>query len=93
MGMIYFIGCNDCKVKRDLDKFYTISLGQDVDTRQKALEYAEKDIVKDNFRFALLASFLQKHKAHDCRFFDEDDDGFCELMKDEDIDFWKSDDI
>ncbi len=93
MGTIYFIGCNDCKVKRDLDKFYTPSFGVDIETRKEMLNFAKsKDsytIEKDTFRCALLVSFLAKHKEHNCIFFDENNDELYDRLKDEEIDFWK----
>ena len=89
MGTIYYIGCNDCKVRRDLDKFYTSSFGSGIDTREKALEYAKKDIEKDSFRCGLLVSFLQKHKGHNCVMFDENYDSLCDELKNEEADFWK----
>jgi hypothetical protein len=87
MGIIYFIGCKDCKVKRDLDKFYTSSFGSGIDTREKALEYAKKEIAKDTFRCGLLVSFLADHKDHNCVFFDEHNDQLYEDLK-EDKNFW-----
>jgi hypothetical protein len=88
MGMLYYIGCKDCKVKRDLDKFYTLSFGDGIDTRKKALTYADNDIKKDSFRCGLLVSFLQKHKGHNCIVFDEQYDTLYEELPKEDIDFW-----
>jgi len=63
MGTIYYVGCRDCNVFRDLDKFQAMSSG--VDTREKAIEYATK-IKKDSFRCGLLVSFLADHMGHSC---------------------------
>ena len=68
MGTLYYVGCFDCGVFRDLNKFYTI--GHPVETREDALEMSER-MSKDSFRASLLASFLWKHKGHSCTVFDE----------------------
>jgi hypothetical protein len=93
MGVTYSITCKDCKVTRDLDKFYTSDIYK-IETREDALEYREK-IEKDSFRAGLLVSFMAKHRTHECVYHSEsdcldeyepfeDDDGFIE-----DTDFWK----
>ena len=71
MGVIYYIGCKDCKTSRDLDKFYTLHFGKEVDTREKALKYAEEDVSKDSFRCGLLLSFLSQHYGHSIVMFDD----------------------
>lgn len=91
MGTIYFIGCKDCKVKRDLDKFYTSSFGKGIDTRKNMLIYGDDEIKKDFFRCALLVSFLADHKEHNCVMFDEHNDELDDQLKDEAINFWRED--
>jgi hypothetical protein len=68
MGTIYSVACTNCKVTRDLDKFYNHGVG--VRDRADALEHAE-EIEKNSFRPALLVSFMAKHAGHECVFFDE----------------------
>lgn len=63
MGTEYFVCCKDCKVKRDLDKFYPI--GWPVNNRKEALEFS--DTVKEySFRAGLLVSFMGKHWGLSC---------------------------
>ena len=68
MGTLYYVGCHDCKVFRDLDKFYTMLTP--VENRADALVFAG-DIKKDSFRAGLLVSFLWKHRGHNCTVFNE----------------------
>ena len=91
MGVIYSIACKDCKVTRDLDKFYT---PRKIESRVEALEYSE-EVKEDAFRAGLLLSFLAEHRGHDCVFFSSRD-GCCEELDPvcdgcdfrEDTDFW-----
>lgn len=67
MGTIYYVACKDCKVTRDLDKFYNHT---PVKTRGDALELGKR-IADNAFRPALLVSFMSEHFGHDCVFFSE----------------------
>ncbi len=96
MGTIYSVACKDCKVTRDLDKFYG---ARKVDSREDALEYS-KELEKNGasgFRAGLLVSFMAEHQGHDCVFFSEHDSVMEELEPyfddneyKEDIDYWKT---
>lgn len=91
MGVIYSVACKDCKITRDLDKFYE---AREVDDRKDALKFADE--LKDkSFRAALLVSFMVTHTGHDCVFFKEQSE--CEQDYDpmyeeneytEDTDYW-----
>ena len=86
MGTLYYVTCEDCKITRDLDKFY--SAGRKcVETRADALEFA-KIIEGDSFRAGLLVSFMAEHKGHRCVFYCEHT--LCPLTKEgqviEDVD-------
>ena len=72
MGTQYYVSCRDCKVTRDIDKFYEL---RDVETRAAALELGEA-MQKPGpaFRAALLASFMWEHKGHNCTVFSEHDE-------------------
>lgn len=63
MGVIYHVACKQCKVMRDLDKFYT-ALGNP-QSRDEALEFADR-IKDDSFRAGLLVSFMGAHMGHEC---------------------------
>ncbi len=67
MGTIYYVGCRDCKIIRDLGKFYTMRV---IENKEEALEFS-KDIQMDSFRVGLLVSFLYEHEGHNCTVFDE----------------------
>ena len=71
MGTCYYVICRDCKVSRDLDKFY--SMLQMVHNRCEALALAS-DMKGDSFRSALLASFLYEHRGHNCTICSEYED-------------------
>ena len=68
MGTLYYVGCYDCEVYRDLDKFYTML--ELVENRGDALKFGEQ-IKKDSFRAGLLVSFMWKHRGHNCTVFSE----------------------
>jgi hypothetical protein len=98
MGVIYYVGCVDCKVVRDLDKFYNMYPVKD---RKEALEFS--NLIQEKagiaFRSALLVSFMGEHLGHKCVAFTENDDETLDLFKKdgsrwelmEDTDFWKVD--
>ncbi len=62
MGVIHYVACKQCKVKRDLDKFYTFPNPM---SREEALEFS-KQVKKDSFRFGLLIGFMGTHMGHEC---------------------------
>ena len=68
MGTIYSVTCRDCKITRDLDKFYSMRTAAD---RAEALDIAKDIQARDSFRAALLASFMWEHKGHNCTVFNE----------------------
>lgn len=92
MGVIYFVGCKDCKIRRDLDKFYTLSFGKNVLDRKSALKYSEEDIKKDSFRASLLLSFLSQHYGHNIIMFDDYsmEEELYDSLEEEAIDFWST---
>ncbi len=65
MGVEFFAVCDDCKVMRDLDKFYEML--QPVTTREDALKYRNDIIRKSAFPAGLLVSFMGAHINHTCR--------------------------
>ena len=69
MGTEYSIACIDCKVTRDLSKFYAVER-VDVNTREDAIEFSAH-IEKSSFQAGLLVSFMTKHRGHLCVFFNE----------------------
>jgi len=96
MGVIYSIACKDCKIVRDLDKFYA---ARSIESRAEAIEYG-KEIAEHEgtcFRAALLVSFMAEHEGHDCVFFhegmtcEEDLEPFYDSNDfKEDFDYWKT---
>lgn len=90
------IACKDCKVVRDLDKFYSLRV---VKNRGDALKYSEEN--DDSFREKLTLSFIKEHQAHNIIFFSENDEcsyndistypeNNSNLYKYEDYNFWGS---
>jgi len=89
MGVIHYVGCRDCEVKRDLDKFYAMQ--PNIETREDALELGEYLKVSHSFRAGLLASFMKKHAGHNCTVWDDCNDwDNPENDYREDYDFWDS---
>jgi hypothetical protein len=92
MGVIYTVACRECKVSRDLDKFYSC---RPVKNKKEALDVAEQIKTRDYYRAALLASFMAAHIGHNCTVFtDNYEDLSDELDSDygntkADGDFWK----
>tara|TARA_R110002094_G_scaffold157781_1_gene144004 strand:+ start:1545 stop:1841 length:297 start_codon:yes stop_codon:yes gene_type:complete len=93
MGVIYSVACKECKVTRDLDKFYSSGFLEEED-RDSMLEFA-KVVGEKPWRHALLTSFMYKHAGHECVFFWEnmacEDELYpCEGENEysEDIDYW-----
>lgn len=82
MGVIYSVACKQCKVTRDLDKFYR---HQTIETKTEAVEYTHRMSAEGDkgYRAALLVSFLSEHRGHNCVFFSENDDCAAELDPDE----------
>ena len=76
MGTIYYVGCRDCNVYRDLDKFYALRPG--VNSRAKALSLCEEIKGSQSFRAALLVSFMADHLGHNCTTFSEHNADVCE---------------
>jgi hypothetical protein len=70
VGVIYTVACRDCKISRDLDKFYSAGFCED-ETRVEMLEFG-KILSENPFRPALLVDFMCRHAGHDCVFFWED---------------------
>jgi len=88
MGRIYTVGCRDCKVTRDLDKFRTLRTIKD---RKDALDLADEIQQSGSFRAALLCSFLWEHRGHNCTVFAENDAAEAEFDCDNnDSSFWDS---
>ena len=94
MGTVFYVGCYDCMVYRDLDKFY--ALLQDVNNHQEAIGLAEK-LQEGAFKAALLVSFMGKHTGHKCTVFSEHDSAYYDFDPDHDYDdknadydFWQT---
>lgn len=77
MGIIYFVSCRDCKVTRDLDKFYAMRAATD---RAEVINIAEEIEAQHGFRAALLASFMWEHKGHNCTVFSERDEALSDEL-------------
>ena len=88
MGVEYFVACRQCKVRRDLDKFYTMLT--DVPDRVAALEFRD-EIARDSFRAGLLVSFMWKHREHDCFVCSEHEDYIWDDFTNEEVNFWRDD--
>lgn len=100
MGTEYYVACKDCKVVRELDKFY--ALCDPAENREQMIKLSE-ELKKTGwaFRSALLVSFMWKHKGHNCTVFSEHDEECEELHpydydkheypRREKVDFWKPD--
>ena len=88
MSVCYHVVCDDCKVKRDLDKFYAM-VAPKVTTRRKALNY-QTEVRKEAFRAGLLVSFMGQHIGHKCRVVDDCGDAYDEIADayPDDGDFW-----
>jgi len=96
MGIISYVACRQCKIVRDLDKYYSVD--SEVENKEQMLAFS-KDLGRDAFRHALLISFIVKHSEHDCVFYTEysslDEEFDTYQYKDgkvpeytEDFDFW-----
>ena len=89
MGVSYSIVCTECKVSRDLDKFYS---AYEIKTRDQAMRY-RVDLQQDLFRVGLLVSFMAEHKDHKCVFLNDYDgneeyEPFLNSDYEEDTNFW-----
>lgn len=83
MGVIYTIACHDCKVKQDMDKWYTFFPVRD---RDEALHYFKNGTC--NFRHILAVSFLYNHNGHRIEVrTDADDEDFAYDYA-EPVDYW-----
>ncbi len=65
MGTLYYVACRDCKVTRELDKFYDLT---PVENKKEAIELSER---LDTYRASLLVSFMAEHSGHNCTVFSE----------------------
>ncbi len=96
MGVIYSVACKECKVVRDLDKFYG---AREISDRKEALDYGEflAGSKRESFRSGLLVSFMAEHIGHDCVFFNEHSgcqeelEPFFDNDYKEDFDYWETD--
>lgn len=77
MGTIYSVGCRDCKITRNLNKFDSMRTAK---TRTEALDIANYIKDFDSFRAALLVSFMWDHKGHNCTIFNEHDDALSQEL-------------
>ena len=85
MGVIYYVVCRDCCVKRCLDKFYAL-LHRPKD-RDEAFEFADL-IEKDGFGAGLLVSFMGEHSGHNCTIVSDTDIDFPDATPEEAVDWW-----
>lgn len=93
MGVIYTVACRDCKVARDLQKFYGCRSAK---TRAEALELREDLRTDYLFGATLLVSFMAEHKGHNCTVFSDQDEALSEELDPDfgaevkpDTDFWE----
>jgi len=63
MGTIYHVACKQCRVKRDLDKFYAVF--GNPQNREEAISFSKR-IEGDSFRAGLLVGFMGAHIGHEC---------------------------
>ncbi len=68
MGIIYYVGCRDCRVYRCLSKAYNIV--EECETRKQALTLSKK-IEECAFHETLLVTFMDKHSGHNCTVFND----------------------
>ncbi len=71
MGTEFSVCCRDCKVRRDLDKFY--ALYEKLDSRAAALAMVESGY--KTYNAALLLTFMGEHMGHNVTVLSEHDDG------------------
>ena len=82
MGVVYYVGCRDCKVLRDLDKLHPPYPRSIAEAKQAA-----EDLVPYNS--ALLIGFMVEHQGHNCTMFnDHADQDSIENYTWETRDFW-----
>ncbi len=79
MGVIYTVACRDCKVSRDLDKFYFC---RQVKNRKEAVDLSDEleSNVHSRYCCALLASFMAAHMGHNCTVFTDLSDTLSEEL-------------
>lgn len=63
MGQTYNVACHDCKLRRDLDKFYALT---PANTRAQVSAVADRIRVTHDYRAALLVTFMAEHMGHKC---------------------------
>lgn len=86
MGVIYYVGCSECLVYRNLDKLYIPR----IERRAQALDITEqlKNGLRSPLRFVLLAGFMRDHMDHACTFFDENRFALLDEWEDDGGDWW-----
>lgn len=91
MGTTYSVACRDCRVWRDLDKFYA---ARKAENRKEAIDIADYIKETHSFRSALLVSFLWEHSGHNCTLYNEhadDDMEMEEQFTEDDKGWWRPD--
>lgn len=87
MGNITYAVCHDCKIKRDLDKFY-IKEHKVTDTDSANLVSGKIYYNRKRcYQAALLISFMKSHSGHSCGL-TEDSTGWCMNYAD-DFNYWQ----
>jgi|LUML01.1.fsa_nt_gb hypothetical protein len=71
MGLNTRVVCHDCKIQRDLDKFYGMFVK--VEDRDAAIAVGENIREHHSFRAGLLCTFMWEHKGHNCSVYDDSD--------------------
>lgn len=92
MGVIYTIACHTCRMKVDMDKWYTFA---PVASRKEALEQSVFT-GEDSFRAAIAIGFIYEHNGHEISVFtdfDYEDNDKSVLAHDtysEPVDYWRT---
>ena len=91
MGTCYDIICHTCKVRRDLDKCYSMGYFSDRRTRKEMLEGMNEhgEEALNRLNVALLVGFMGDHMYHHVQVVHEDNLGDAEEYEAED--FWTED--
>lgn len=94
MGVIHYIICNHCKIKRDLQKYYEHLMFADLNSRLELQTMFYNTctnplIGTDSYKHAILIGFISKHMGHYVSLVTEEMlDGINNQYKN-DIDFWE----
>ncbi len=79
MGTEYYVACRDCKKVRGLGKFPALAFRAKSRSEVSTLTMALL-IPNATYRFAMLTSFLWKHRGHNCTVFSDQDDECMDMV-------------